>query len=420
MSEKLYLKQLFKSSVRRGTGEAYLLAKKYPDIDFSGDIIKACIKNFAYDGQCESSRAPYLFDIILISDKKEKIRSAILNALATEQNDTWTLTQLFDLAKMFALEGDTEARQAIYDRFYKNPINGSEWAGYSEIIDLDGLDGLLFIADRIGSEIKTNPDEWPDLSAIYYFKKEYPEIEVMQALTQAGLTNPHIGRYLEHIKLAEEESPPITQRPVYQNIVDEVLLSNRRFLKNNLSSSETDLLARRLLTEKNKENRQKLLAVFDRIKFPLDSEFILNIANRTVRADKRTVDLAVSALRFLRSDKIRRFALERAIAVNHPDDFLRILKSNYKKGDEKLLVDFAIRAKNEYAVENLAISYIDIYKSNKTPECRRPLEIIYDKLTCAIHREDIIKLLIENGVLCDKIKQEIPFDCDENTRLLAF
>lgn len=27
-----------------------------PNLDFSNDIIKACLTNFAYDGQCENSR----------------------------------------------------------------------------------------------------------------------------------------------------------------------------------------------------------------------------------------------------------------------------------------------------------------------------------------------------------------------------
>jgi len=66
----------------------------------------------------------------------------------------------------------------------------------------------------------------------------------------------------------------------------------------------------------------------------------------------------------------------------------------------------------------LAISYIDIYRSNKTPDCKQPLEAIYDKLTCAIHRKDVLELLIENNVLSDQIKKEIRFDCDEDTRQL--
>ena len=93
-----------------------------------------------------------------LSDKKDKIRKAILNGIATEQEDTWSLTHLFDIAKLFAQQGDQEMRQAIYDRFCKNPIEGSDWVGYSEILELDGLQGLIFIAEKFGKFIEQNPD----------------------------------------------------------------------------------------------------------------------------------------------------------------------------------------------------------------------------------------------------------------------
>ncbi len=148
MSNNTIIKKNFRNSIRRGTGEVHLIMVDNPDLDFSNDIIKACCRNFAFDGQCENSRGVYLSELILLAKKKDKIRNAILRALATESNDTWTLTQLFDLAKIFAQNNDVEARNAIYDRFFNSPIGGSDWVGYSEILDLDGLDGLKFIAGR--------------------------------------------------------------------------------------------------------------------------------------------------------------------------------------------------------------------------------------------------------------------------------
>jgi len=40
-----------------GTGEAYLIAKENPTIDFSRYIIKGALKNYEYDGQSKPSRA---------------------------------------------------------------------------------------------------------------------------------------------------------------------------------------------------------------------------------------------------------------------------------------------------------------------------------------------------------------------------
>ena len=101
MSNNPEVKKKFKSSIRRSTGESYLILSENPSIDFSDDIIQDSLKNFAYDGQCERSRAYYLFEIILLSKQHDKIRKALLNALASEQDNRWTLIQLFNFANNF-------------------------------------------------------------------------------------------------------------------------------------------------------------------------------------------------------------------------------------------------------------------------------------------------------------------------------
>jgi hypothetical protein len=97
---------------------------------------------------------------------------------------------------------------------------------------------------------------------------------------------------------------------------------------------------------------------------------------------------------------------------------LEILISNYAKGDFKILSNIATKFNDEHIIEKLAGIYTDIYKTNKTKECRDPLEILYNKMNCGIHRNGIIEVLIENNVLSDKIKNEIKFDSYLDTREL--
>jgi hypothetical protein len=54
------LKHRFFDSLKRGTGEAYILLKENPDINFSNLIIKGAARNYAYDPQSERSRADYI------------------------------------------------------------------------------------------------------------------------------------------------------------------------------------------------------------------------------------------------------------------------------------------------------------------------------------------------------------------------
>lgn len=172
MTDTANIKRQFLNSLKRGTGEAYLLVRDNPKIDFSNHIIKGVLNIYAYDGQCETDRAKYIFDIISISKQKDKIRKAILQGLTTEQNDTWNLTHLFALAKLYAQQNDTEVKQAIYDRFLNNPIEGSDWVGAYEILELDGLNGLFYVAEKFGKYIEKNPDDWQDDWIIKRFQEE--------------------------------------------------------------------------------------------------------------------------------------------------------------------------------------------------------------------------------------------------------
>ena len=416
------IKRQFLNSLKRGTGEAYLIVKDNPQIDFSNQIIKGALNIYAYDGQSEGNRAKYIFDIISISKQKDKIRKAVLQGLATEQHDTWSLTHLFALTKLYAQHNDTEAKQAICDRFLNNPIEGSDWVGYSEILELDGLQGLFFIAEKFGKYIEQNPEDWQDDSIVRHFQEDNQELKVNEELKKVSKKNKFIKLYLDTIsKTITEQKKHKQERIEFNGILDEVI-NSKPFLSfmrsKNLTEQEVLEIAKQLLKEKNNSNIEKLLDIFSDHKFPLDSEFILKLAKQKKTSKDRISEFAINALKHLKSNSIRQYALENIQQSKRPYDYLEILISNYTKGDFKLLNDIAIKFNDEHIIENLSGTYTDIYKANKTKECKEPLDILYNKMNCGIHRNGIIEVLIENNVLSNKIKKEIPFDSYLDTREL--
>lgn len=414
------IKGKYFDSLKRGTGEAYLIAKNNPQIDFSNYTIKGALKNYAYDGQAENSRAQYIFDLISLSDKKEKIRKAVLKGLAEEQHDTWSLTHLFDLAKLYAMQGDSEARQAIRNRFLNHPIEHSEWVGYEAILALDGFQGLLFIAEKFGRKIETKPNDWQDNHIIQHFQDNNPTIKVKNKLEYAAKKNRFIKIYLDRIRKTQENWEKQKRKPIiYKDIIEEIL-KGKSFLsfsrRNELTRPELKKIADQLIIQKDKLNQEKLLRVFTIHKFPLNSEFILNLAEQKKTSKNRIQEFATYALKFLKSDSIRNFALNRIYRAKQPEPFIDILISNYKKGDFKLLSNIAKQAKGEHAIERLAGSYVGIFKVNKTKECKEPLEVLYSKMNCGIHRSSLIKILIKNRALSTKLKKEIKHDSYLKTR----
>lgn len=417
------VRQRFKNAIKRGTGETHLLMKANPNIDFSNDIIKAALTNLSYDNQSEGSRANYVFELIELSKQKEKIRLTILKALSTERQDTWALDQLFDLAAKFAIQGDKEAKKAIYKRYYKKTIQGSEWVGQDAIIEIDGLEGIKHIAETKGKLISKDSEEWEDSWTVDYFQEQNPTINVYRELEKASKSNVYIKTYLDTIKkhkvkFQKSERTKYNYQIVTERINSKVIVPLPPSGAIDLSKKDIKKLADDFLKETDRLKLEKYMRVFDRVKYPYDYQPLLRLAKSKNKKDDRLVEYATGTLKYFSGTNIREFAIEKLKKVKIPSDYLDLLVSNYKKGDYKLLTEIVGRCKNDHDIHNIVYGYINIYEANKTKECKDPLEAIYEKLTCGIHRADIIKILIENKVLSTRLKNEIKFDCNEEIRKL--
>jgi hypothetical protein len=415
-------KQKFLSSIKRGTGEAHLLMKAHPEIDFSNEICKAARKNFAYDVQCEGSRAEYVWELILLSGQKEKIRKAILDGIETEIEDSWALDQLFDLAVLFTKQGDKKFHDAIYKRFYKKIMLGSVDLGKDQILEMDGLEGLKFIAETIGKALEADPEIYEDSATVDDFQQANPEIKVYEELDKAAEKNKFIKIYLEKIRIKREPIPASKKPEFNYETITEKIKNNERFYLGLRAAqvSEIDIkkLADDFLKEKNKLRQEKYLRIFDRVKFPYDYQPVFILAKGKYSSTNSLIENACDALRYFSGNDIREFALKKLSKSNCPDVYMNLLVSNYVEGDYKLLKSIAEKHSDPEMIHRLVYSFIRIYEANPTPECKEPLEAIYNKLTCGLHRTDILEILIQNNVLSEKIKEEIQFDSYEEVRAL--
>jgi len=155
-----------------------------------------------------------------------------------------------------------------------------------------------------------------------------------------------------------------------------------------------------------------------RRKYPFDYKPIIKIAKGRNKKNTRIVEYACESLKYFQDKDIRKFALEKLKLTNKPSDYLYLLVSNYKKGDAKLLSTIAAKYKNQDVIHDIVYGLIEIYKNNDVKECRRPLELIYNKMTCGIHRHELLEVMYKNKALSKKILKEIEFDSFEITNKL--
>lgn len=304
-------------------------------------------------------------------------------------------------------------------------ITGSDWIGVREILHLDGMEGLRYVAEKLGAALVSEPDFWVDNYAIEQHQEKNSQINVREELDEAAKNNRFIKLYLEAIdSFTGHHADRKKDTTVYNDVVEEILLStvNVRSLgmQRNWTEPQLLLIAKQLLIERNQQNKLRLLSVFKKFRFPLDCDFILKLVDQKARSSKKMADTAIKVLSLLTGESIRQFALERISTSRDPERYIGILQSNYMEGDSRILTEVVKSAKTETVVESLASSLDAIYSANKTRECLEPLVALYDRSNCAIHRNSILKILIDNDVLPTEIKDETRFDCDEDIRKLAF
>ncbi len=274
------LRQQFRHSIKCGTGRAYLILRDHPAIDFSKEITQAALTNDAYDAQSEGDRAAYVARLIDLSDQKENIVDCILQALMTEQQDGWALDQLFELAKGFAQQGNQRARQAIYERYHQKVIDGFSWCGQDAIIELDGMEGLKYVAEMRGKALRSNPQDWEDSFLVDSFQQDNPNINVYDELNHVSTTNPYTKFYMETIrehKWSRQQRKKIVK--FNYDFVKENIENNKRIpisprgIKE-LSDIDIQRLADDFLQEKNIERKEKYLHIFSKAKFRLSKNAV--------------------------------------------------------------------------------------------------------------------------------------------------
>ena len=198
MTDVIDIKRRFLDSIKLGTGESYLILKDYPNLDFSGLIIKGASKNFAYDPQSEGSRATYISGLINKSKQKDRIINAILTRLKSKKNDYYGLEQMCDLAVQFYKEGNYEAKTALYNRFEKNNLQGYQFCGQDQLMEVDGLSGLMKVAETIGKKI-IEENDWEDSWRVDDFQRKNKHITVYTELEKSGKQNKYIEAYYKSI-----------------------------------------------------------------------------------------------------------------------------------------------------------------------------------------------------------------------------
>lgn len=411
----MYVRE-FKYKVTRGLGSAILHLKNHPNEAkrYANAIYRACIRNTALDAQSEGSRAHYLWELIQLSGISEQLQDRILDEIG--KRGDYDREQIYRLAKYFAQSGNQKAIQLMKEHL----IWDSCWnlfIGAEEIIELEGINGFQFVAEKIGKKCIEEPGYWDE--AVWDFTVEkFGEELVITRIEQACTSNPKIQAYYQSIQEAKKrtyQSTPKRKVESYQQVKERIESFWRGSIEgwrlvtlihwgSKATKEELQEAAIDFLQETDLVKCKAYLHIFFKSVFPLDP----------TKLD------ALEALAHVRDQRVRELAIERIPTIKDVAEkcyLLDLLTYNYEELDYRLIETILMDDRNDdNDLESLGHSLTSIYTANKTSNCQNGLIYLYQNGACAICREKYLEIMIDQNVLPEWILQEARYDSNLEIR----
>jgi len=189
--------QAMRRWLAQGLGRAVLHLELHDSAPFRDLILNACLYEAMFDPQTAPDRAPYLYDVLAASGEEDYFRRRILAALAAPADDL-NVDELCGLLLEWARRGDAECRRALYALAGDLAAAGLSYPAY-RLIDLDGWDGFVFAAERLGAAIIGGADE-VHAGALNHITERLGEGEVAARLDELRARNPLIAAYLDELE----------------------------------------------------------------------------------------------------------------------------------------------------------------------------------------------------------------------------
>ncbi|MFN6433014.1 hypothetical protein [Eubacterium callanderi] len=163
-------KSEFKYAMQRGLGSCMLALESARDIEQYRDLVLwGCLRELAFDPQCEGSRARYLYELAAhFGDETyfvEPVVAALKKMRSTSGRQLWLFIHYCEILLCFAEAGNAAARAALYEKYdalyhkLRRAHRGSRTCDLvrddfetlcSILTSLDGVDRFVSIAADIG------------------------------------------------------------------------------------------------------------------------------------------------------------------------------------------------------------------------------------------------------------------------------
>lgn len=441
MTEKIFLYKL-----RRGLGSAIIeISENSNHEKYYKTVLKCCLKNISNDNQTEGTKGHYLYTAICALGNKDKFEDVLIESFMKRLKHNLFL-QIADILMLYAEDGSTKSREALngkYNYFIdKLPKQKSFSMWYCEREQFEYL--LIWKVEKgkwlafkkciydISTIMKARKD---DLCSDYdwflsHCEDTFGKAKVWNYLEKAATTELSVHVFLDTQRNMEESREEYLRLHIEPVVTLESYISSakeleddqyadvrmwslgRHFLRR-ASQEDISSLVSYIENEPSNEVRANMLRIFRNIDYPGDIEELIKCAKSDC---ERLREISIESLKRFKSKRIHDFAIN-LIADGALDEGLLLLIKNWRITDEAIIRKQILSTKK--VSHSLQQNIREIYSKRRSSSCKDILMHVYENGECTLCRMGIVKAMIINKVLSEKVLKECQFDSYEGTRKLA-
>ena len=433
-------KKDFKKYMQQGLGRCIIALRSSKNIEKYKDIVLwGCLHNLSYDTQCEGTRADYVYKLTTYFQDEKYFLMPLVEAFEKLPcHFDWLFSHYCELLRNFAENGNNAAKEALqkkYNYLLSTLLSKRRFSRYDFERDnfericlamsfIDGIDGLLVIADDMGRLFKENPHYSGDDFDWFCSTMDdgIGEKKLNTILKRESKKSENIRCFYEEYLRSIEATQSIVRKPIEipstEEIKNEVMssgklsLASRVRFSRRVKNDEKVKLAEEAIAETNFDVKAELLSVFAFCDedFPLSHKTIIEYSKSS---HERLSEVAFEVLTNCQSDTVREYAVELLDNGKYKSYALKMLLCNYTPDIKQLLLSEIYKIKVDYKDESdwhsIDSKIINVCDQN----VRLPKEFfiyVYNTTLCSFCREYAIRTLSKHRWLTRDIIEECRYD----------
>jgi len=384
-------------------------------------LLEVCLRDFRYDTQVVDSRGDWLWRLIQATGNAARFRVPILHALY-QLSDERSAEQICELARYYAEEGDETFRTRLFEIVEQKPFAENRGLGEDAIIELEGEPAFLFAARARGKQLAGRNWDWDDDMFLRAAIETWGDQRVTELLEQSNDRAIDCFReaWLEQKKKDPERDRGSSREEKMRAMTAAEIIafaqsSNARYFRLASLGKHADATVLGVVIEQLWATEEptviaNLLTIFSTRPFPKFDDRLLELCRH---ADDEVRRRASYALANLGHPKVREFALAELQRGLPDQSFVKLLKANYQRGDEKLLLDAIDLPVDAWELHGLLSDVIEVLTQNGESDSSQLGIACYASTPCENCRYKAASLLAEKQVAPSWLIEECRFDAYE-------